>query len=176
MTRLRPVFSAQEIAQQVDRVAAEITARYREEDGEIVALCVLKGAFVFFADLVRKLDFEPQLDFVRLASYGQATSPGEKVTFSKDMEISVKDKHVLIVEDIVDTGRTLAYLTKVLETRGARSIAICSLIDKRERREVELDVAFSCFQMDKGFVVGFGLDYAERYRQLPGVYEVCEDA
>lgn len=172
MPEFKLLFSRQAIEARVSQLAEAISAHYAECREPVVAVCVLKGAFVFFADLLRKLRLEPELDFVRLASYGNQTCPSERLLFSKDMEIDVKGKHVLIVEDIVDTGSTVHYLSNVISARGPLSIRICSLIHKSERREAEVDLDFYGFRLEKGFVVGYGLDCAERYRQLEAIYEL----
>jgi hypoxanthine phosphoribosyltransferase len=172
--KVKVVFDKDVIAKRVKELGREISARY--DDEPLVCVCVLKGAFVFFADLMRSLTIDPELDFVRLASYAGGTSREGKMVFSKDMEVSIEDKHVLIVEDIVDTGHSMRYLTRVLEARNPRSIAIAALVDKSERREVDVTVDFPGFALDKGFIVGYGLDYDEKYRGMDGVYElVFED-
>ncbi|HCO12470.1 MAG TPA: hypoxanthine phosphoribosyltransferase, partial [Desulfonauticus sp.] len=135
---------------------------------------VLKGAFLFFADLVRAIDLNLEVDFVRLSSYANQKSRTGKVIFSKDMELPIEGKHLLLVEDIVDTGHSMAYLKKVLEARKAESVKICALIDKKERREVDVEVDYAGFVLEKGFIVGYGLDYAEKYRNLSGVFELKE--
>jgi hypoxanthine phosphoribosyltransferase len=167
------VFDKDVIAKRVKELGREISGRYGNEP--LVCVCVLKGAFVFFADLMRSLTIDPELDFVRLASYAGGTSREGKMIFSKDMEVSIQDKHVLIVEDIVDTGHSMQYLTRILEARRPRSIAIAALVDKSERRELDVRVDFPGFALDKGFIVGYGLDYDEKYRGLEGVYELIFD-
>jgi hypoxanthine phosphoribosyltransferase len=111
------------------------------------------------------------MDFVRLSSYADNVNSGRMV-FSKDMEMSIKNRHVLLVEDIVDTGYSMEFLSKVLDARQPASVSICSLIDKTERRQTEVEVDYPGFVLEKGFIVGYGLDYAERYRELPGIFEV----
>ena len=164
------VFDKDVIAKRVRELGREISHRYGDEP--LVCVCVLKGAFVFFADLIRSLSIDPELDFVRLASYAGGTSREGKMIFSKDMEVSIEDKHVLIVEDIVDTGHSMHYLTQVFQARNPRSIAIAALVDKNERRELDVTVDFPGFALDKGFIVGYGLDYDEKYRGLEGIYEL----
>lgn len=156
----------------VGRLAEEISSHYQALPDPVLGICVLKGAFIFFADLVRRLPITLELDFVRLASYGHEKTPGDKVLFSKDIETPVQGKHILLVEDIVDTGRTLHYLTQVLKARGPKSVRICALVHKSSRTEVEIPIDFCGFSLDKGFVVGYGLDYAENYRQLEGIFEL----
>jgi hypoxanthine phosphoribosyltransferase len=134
-------------------------------------VCVLKGAFLFFADLVRRIDLDLELEFIRLACYGKGTDSGELV-FSKDLETSIQGKNVLVVEDIVDSGRSMDFLLRTFAERKPRSLRLAALVDKFERREVPLDVDFPGFTLHKGFIVGYGMDYAERYRQLGGIFEI----
>jgi len=174
--QLLPVIPASAIRARVAELGAEISAHYQGQP--LVCVCVLKGAFLFFADLVRHIDLGtggPEIDFVRLASYGNATSPGCQAVFSKDIEVDVAGKHVLVVEDIVDTGRSAEFLLGVLEKRGAASLKMCAFIDKHERREVGVTVDFAGFPIQKGFIVGYGMDYAEKYRELDAVYELVPE-
>jgi len=170
---LQEIFSDREIQSRVRELGNKISEDYRGDS--VIAVCVLKGAFAFFSDLVRHIDdqVDVQVDFVRLASYADQISRTGKMVFSKDMEIDIQDKHVLIIEDIVDTGHSMCYLKKVLEARGPRSIRIAAMIDKTERREVE-DVAvdYPGFALSEGYIVGYGLDYAERYRNLSGIFDL----
>ncbi|PTN38243.1 hypoxanthine phosphoribosyltransferase [Desulfonatronum sp. SC1] len=172
-TSMQLIIDAEAIAKRIRELGAKISEKYGDEP--LVMVCVLKGAFIFFADLVRAMTIEPEVDFVRLASYGAQTSRKERILFSKDMELSVQDKHVLVVDDIVDTGHSALYLLNVLRMRGAKSLRVCALIDKRERREVDVAVDFAGFVLSEGFVIGYGLDYAERYRHLPAVYTLNAD-
>ncbi len=167
---LKEVFSSKEIEARIKVIAKEIGETYGEQP--LVCVCVLKGAYLFFADLTRSLEVEPEIDFVRLSSYGAGTSTTGKMVFSKDLESSIDQKHVLIVEDIVDTGNSIDFLKKVFSMRGALSIKTCALIDKRERREIDLQVEFPGFVLENGFLVGYGMDYAEKYRYLNAVYEL----
>jgi len=166
-----PVFTPAEIAAKVASLGAAISREYAGR--RLLAVVVLKGAMVFAADLIRHITVPLRVDFVRLASYGAGDSPGELV-FREDMEMSCEGEHILIVEDIVDTGRSMALLSRVLRGRGAASVALCALIDKTGRREVEVPVDFSRFTLTKGFLVGYGLDLAEEYRALPGIYELSQ--
>jgi hypoxanthine phosphoribosyltransferase len=167
---LKTVIDKDNIALRVRELGSAISQHYRDEP--LIMLCVLKGAFIFFADLVRAVSIEPEVDFVCLASYGNQTVRKERILFTKDMELPVANKHVLIVDDIVDTGYSMHYLLKELAMRGAKSLKTCALLDKRERREVEVTVDFPGFVLESGFVVGYGLDHAERYRHLSAVYEL----
>ncbi|WP_028571568.1 hypoxanthine phosphoribosyltransferase [Desulfonatronum lacustre] len=172
-TSMQLIIDAEAIAKRVRELGANISEHYGDEP--LIMVCVLKGAFIFFADLVRAMPIEPEVDFVRLASYGAQTSRKERILFTKDMELPVQDKHVLVVDDIVDTGHSALYLLNVLRMRGAKSLRVCALIDKRERREVDVSVDFPGFVLSEGFVIGYGLDYAERYRHLPAVYTLNAD-
>jgi hypoxanthine phosphoribosyltransferase len=164
------LFDRAQIEARTRELGRQISEHYGEEP--VVCVCVLKGAYAFFTDLMRNLTIHPYMDFVRLSSYADQTSRKSKMVFSKDMEIDIKDKHVLVVEDIVDTGHSMQFLTKVLEARGPRSIKIAAMIDKTERREVNVRVDFVGFPLDKGYIVGYGLDYAEQYRELDGIYDL----
>jgi hypoxanthine phosphoribosyltransferase len=168
---LKVVIDSETLHRRVAELGAEVSASYQGKP--LVVVCVLKGAFLFFADLVRHIKNDSlEIDFVRMASYGGGTSRGRQTIFSKDMEVDVAGKHVLLVEDIVDTGHSAEFLLEVLEKRGAESIRICCVVDKHERREVDLTVDFAGFPLQKGFIVGYGMDYAEKYRELDAVYEL----
>lgn len=170
---LKEVFSSEVIAARIKELGKEISETYGEQP--LVCVCVLKGAYLFFADLTRSLKAEPEIDFVRLSSYGNGKSRTGSMNFSKDLEGSIADKHVLIVEDIVDTGHSVEFLKHVFSKRNPLSIKTCTLIDKNERREIDLKVDFSGFVVENGFLVGYGMDYAEKYRYLNAVYELEND-
>jgi len=170
MPELIPVLSREEIEKSIERIAARISADY--QNCEPVLVGVLKGAFVFLADLIRCLAIPVKVDFVRTTSYGDQTSSSGTVALTKPLEIDVAGKHVLVVEDIVDTGITLRWLVDYLSGLGSASVKACTLIDKKERRQVQVQVDYVCNVVDKGFLVGYGLDYAERYRHLPAVYHL----
>jgi hypoxanthine phosphoribosyltransferase len=167
-TAMKKIIDSAAIAQRVKELGKAISEHYKTEP--VVMVCVLKGAFIFFADLVRALSIEPEVDFVRLASYGSQTTRKERILFTKDMELPVKEKHVLVVDDIVDTGHSAHYLLNVLRMRGAKTLRVCALVDKKERREVDVVVDFPGFVLTSGYVVGYGLDHAERHRHLSSVY------
>jgi hypoxanthine phosphoribosyltransferase len=166
----RVVFTAEEIARQVKLLASRISEDYAGK--EVVLIGVLKGAFIFLADLVRQLTIPIQLDFVRVASYGTGTESSGKIRITTDVELDLQGVDVLIVEDIVDSGLTTAFLKQHLTSRKARSVKICTLIDKRERRAVSIPLEYVGLQLEEGFVVGYGLDCNEANRQLPGIYEL----
>lgn len=161
-------YSAEEIDQRVRFLAGQINSDY--QDKPLVMICVLKGAFMFFSDLVKHVTVSPEVDFVRVASYGMGTSSTKTISFTKDVEVSLQDKHVLLVEDVVDSGHTMQFLVAQMAARGAASLKVAALVDKHERREVAVQVDYAGFSVQEGFIVGYGLDYAERYRELPAIY------
>ncbi len=164
---LHRLYSRDVIASRVSALAREISQDYQ---GTVPLLIgVLKGSFVFMADLMRELTIPSQVDFMRLASYGDSMESGGDITVTKDLEMSPAGRDLLVVEDIVDSGRTLNHLVKELRRRGPRSVKCCALLDKRHRREVQLTLDYVGFVMDQGFVVGYGLDWAEAFRYLPDI-------
>lgn len=166
---LEEVLSPAAISDRVRELGAQISAEMGDEP---VLLGVLKGACIFLSDLARAMTVPVLVDFVRLASYGADTYSSGVITMSKPPELNLKGRSVLIVEDIVDTGRTVSWLLDHLQDLGARQVKVCAFIDKPERREVPLAIDYVGFNVPQGFLVGYGLDYNERYRQLAGVYEV----
>ena len=173
--KLTPFITAEQIAERNKTLGQEITESY-DGDQPLVCICVLKGAFLFYSDIIRQIGRDIEVDFVRLASYGTATSRSEDIVFSKDLEVSIEGKDVLVIEDIVDTGHSMDFLLQVLRMRNPKSLKICALIDKHERREKRVQVDFAGFKLSEGFLVGYGLDYAERYRELGGIYELSTEA
>lgn len=167
------LISREDIEARVAEMARQITDDYRDRD--LVMVGILKGAFVFMADLARRVELPLEIDFVAVSSYGKETRSSGVVQIIKDLDISVTGRDVLLVEDIVDTGLTLRYLADVLRSRDPASLEICALLNKREARKVDIEVKYSGFDVPPYFVVGYGLDYAEKYRHLPYV-GVLEDA
>ena len=167
-TNKRCLVSREAIAQRVAELGEQIGRDYAGRD--LVMVGVLKGVFIFMADLVRALPFSVEVDFVRLCSYGSETTTSGEVHITKDVELSLKDRDVLIVEDIVDTGLTLAFLKQHLAGHRPRSLKICCLIDKKERREVEVPLDYIGFPIEQGFLVGYGLDCGEQSRTLPEIF------
>jgi hypoxanthine phosphoribosyltransferase len=167
------LLSRERIAARTKELAEKIAADYRGKD--LVLVGVLKGAFVFLADLARHLDLPVEIDFVALSSYGQSTRTSGVVRITKDLDLDITGKHVLVVEDIVDTGLTLDYLRRMLQERGPSSVEICALLNKPEARKVDIEVKYLGFDVPSRFVVGYGLDYAERFRQLPFVGVLREE-
>lgn len=170
---MRCVYSAEDIARRVGELGAAINAEYAGKP--LVVVCILKGAFMFFSDLVRELTVGPEVDFVRLASYGDGMRTSRSVSFTKDVELSLRDKHVLLVEDVVDSGHTIDFLLRQLKARGAASIKVAVLVDKQERREMFVTPDFVGFTLREGYIVGYGLDCAEKYRELPAIYEILSE-
>ncbi len=166
------IISREAIAARVGELAAQISRDYIDKNPLLIG--ILKGSFIFLADLARALDFPVQVDFVRLRSYGAGTKTSGEVHITKDVELTVKDRHVLVVEDIVDAGLTLDFLLGHLASYQPASLKICCLIDKKERRQVEVPLDYIGFTIEKGFLVGYGLDSGEKFRTLPDVYEIVE--
>ncbi len=157
--------SENEIDERVSELAEQITKDY--EGKNLFVIGVLKGSFIFMADLVRKIQLPCQIDFMAVSSYGGNTKTTGAVKITKDLNADIEGKDVLIVEDILDSGRTLNYLINYFRNRHPASVRICTLLDKPERREVPLTADYSGFDIPNRFVVGYGLDYDERYRNLP---------
>ncbi|MEZ5289197.1 MAG: hypoxanthine phosphoribosyltransferase [Vicinamibacterales bacterium] len=161
------LIDSRRIAGRIAELAAEIRAAVPDDDIHFV--CVLKGAFLFLADLVRAMDDRVTLDFIAVSSYGSGTSSSGEVRLVKDLDTGLEGRHVVIVEDIVDSGLTLHYLQDILRRRGPASLRTACLLSKPARRQVDVTVEFVGFTIEDHFVVGYGLDYAEQYRNLPYV-------
>ena len=159
------LLSEEQLSQKIAELGEEISKDYQGK--EIVAICVLKGAILFMADLARAVKVPMALDFMAVSSYGNGTSTSGTVRILKDLDNSIEGKHVLVVEDIIDSGVTLKYLLKNLKSRKPASIKLCTLLNKPERRRVEVDIDYCGFTVPDYFLVGYGLDYAEKYRNLP---------
>jgi hypoxanthine phosphoribosyltransferase len=167
---LVPVLSRDEIAQKVKSLAREISEDYTGKDLCIIG--VLNGVFVFLADLVRELTVSVQIDFVRLASYGSGTVSSGNIQTTKEIELDLKDRDVLVVEDIVDSGLTVDFLLKYLKQFHPKSIKVCAFIDKIERRQVQVPIDYVGHVVEGGFLVGYGLDFDQKYRGLPEIYHL----
>lgn len=167
---LRPLYSRGDIAARIDDLAGRIDADYQGR--EIVMIAILKGSVLFVADLARAVKTPTLIDFMRVASYGAGTCSSGVIEIRKDIEIDISGRDVLIVEDIIDSGRTLHALRELLQAKGPASLKICSLIDKKSRREVDIQADYVGFNMTDGFIVGYGLDLDERYRDLPDIHLV----
>jgi hypoxanthine phosphoribosyltransferase len=162
------LLDAAAIQARVAEMAGEIEADY-PGDNEILMVCVLKGGFVFMADLARSMSTRVTLDFIAVSSYGAGTKSSGEVRFQKDLDTSLEDRDVILVEDIVDTGLTLKYLQEILRSRAPRSLRTACLLSKPSRRQVSVPVDYIGFTIEDRFVVGYGLDFAERYRNLPHI-------
>ena len=161
------VVGADELQTRIAQLGKEITADYADRPPLLV--CVLKGAFPFLADLARAIDLPIEVDFMAVASYGSATKTSGVVRIVKDLDVELRDRHVLIVEDIVDSGLTLRYLRRNLEVREPASVEVCALLVKEGLQRAETPLAYVGFRIPPDFVVGYGLDVAERYRNLPDI-------
>ena len=159
------LFSEEQLKNHVQEIARQITADYQGK--EIMLISVLRGSFVFMADLCRAIDLPCTLDFMAVSSYGKGTKSSGQVQITKDLSEDITDRHIIVVEDILDSGNTLSYLLKILENRHPASIRLCTLLDKPDRRVKPVQVHYSGFTIPDAFVVGYGLDYAEKYRNLP---------
>ncbi|PIE74611.1 MAG: hypoxanthine phosphoribosyltransferase [Deltaproteobacteria bacterium] len=170
MSNLVPVLSEQEIDKKVSLIAKNISKDYKDKD--LVLVGVLKGSFIFLADLARKLSIDCQIDFIGASSYGMSEKSSGNIKITKDINIDIKGKDLILVEDIIDTGLTVEYLKNYLKNMGAESIKVCTLIDKYERRDISLNADYACHKINEGFIVGYGIDYAEQYRNLPAIYHI----
>ncbi|MEW6328096.1 MAG: hypoxanthine phosphoribosyltransferase [Thermodesulfobacteriota bacterium] len=164
------VFPRDVIQKRIKDLGEEISRDYAGR--ELILIGVLNGAFVFMADLIRFLDIPVQVDFVRLASYGSKTESTGEVRFTKDIELPITGKDVLVVEDIIDTGHTLSYFKDIIALHKPRSVKICALISKTGRRETPIVIDYMGFEVERGFLVGYGLDYNENYRNLPDICSI----
>ena len=161
------LYTKEQLAEAVKKLGQQITKDY--EGKKPVMICILKGASVFFVDLIREVDLPLEIDFMAVSSYGASTQSSGEVKMIKDLDRSINGRDVIVVEDIVDSGMTLSFLKRTLLGRGANSLRIATLLDKPARRRVELEVDYSCFEIPDAFVVGYGLDYNETYRNLPDI-------
>ena len=159
------LFSQEQLKARVAEIARQIELDYAGQ--EIMLISVLRGSFIFMADLCRAIDLPCTLDFMAVSSYGKGTTSSGQVQITKDLSEDISGRHVIVVEDILDSGNTLSYLLKILEHRHPASIRLCTLLDKPERRKKPVQVHYSGFTIPDAFVVGYGLDYAEHYRNLP---------
>lgn len=168
LVKVEVLYSREELQRKVAEMGKQITNDYKGQ--ELLVVGILKGAFIFMADLVREINIPLEIDFMDVSSYGLSTSSSGEVRIVKDLEYSINDKDVLIVEDIVDTGLTLKYITGVLKNRNPRSVKICCLLDKPSKRKADIAPDYIGYSIPDKFVVGYGLDYAEQYRNYPEVY------
>jgi hypoxanthine phosphoribosyltransferase len=170
MPELVPILSKNEIDQRITAIASKISADYAQSD--LIVIGVLKGAFVFLSDLIRKLTIPVKVEFVRVSSYGTESASSEKIRLTCQLETEIKDKDVLIIEDIIDTGLTISFLVDYLYSFNPKSVQICALIDKQERKKEKIEIRYVGHLVKEGFLVGYGLDFAENYRYLPDIYHL----
>ncbi len=166
------MISEQEIKNRVTELGQQITTAYQDRGREMVLVGLLRGSFMFMADLCREVQVSHEVDFMTASSYGSGMSTTRDVKILKDLDEDIRGKDVLIVEDIIDSGNTLSKVREILSLREPKSLAICTLLDKPSRREVDVTVEYVGFAIPDEFVVGYGIDYAQRYRHLPYVGKV----
>lgn len=169
---IKVLLSEEEVECRIQEVAKQISEDYKGKS--IHLICVLKGGVFFTCELAKRITIPVTLDFMSVSSYGNESESSGVVKIVKDLDEPLEGKEVLVVEDIIDSGRTLSYLMEILKSRGPKSLTICTLLDKPERREIQVDVSYTCFTIPDEFVVGYGLDYAQKYRTLPyiGVVQI----
>jgi hypoxanthine phosphoribosyltransferase len=168
--RIKTLISEKDIQKRVKEMGAALTDRFRGQ--EVVAICVLKGAYMFYADLIREMDCDMKCEFIGVSSYGNSMSSSGEVKLTLDVNTALEGKHVLIVEDIVDTGNTLDYLQRMISLRKPKSITTVSLLHKPEAKKVDYKLDMAGFKIPNDFVVGYGLDYQNAYRELPYIAQV----
>ena len=162
---IRELISEEDVAAKVKEIGAEITKDY--EGKAVHLICVLKGGVFFTCELAKRITVPVTIDFMCVSSYGASTVSSGKITIKKDLEESIEGRNVIVIEDIIDTGRTLRYLLDDLSTRGPKSLKLCAMLDKPDRRITDVAVDYTGFEIPDEFVVGYGLDYDQRYRNLP---------
>lgn len=171
--KVRVLISEQDVDARIAEVAKQISEAY--EGKTLHLICVLKGSVFFICELAKRITVPVTLDFMSVSSYGDDTKSSGVVKIVKDLDEPLLGKHVMVVEDIIDSGRTLSYLMKILQERKPASLSLCTLLDKPERRVIEVPVDYTCFEIPDEFVIGYGLDYAQRYRNLPYVGVISFD-
>ncbi len=171
---IKIMFSEEEVAKRIEEMGKQISEDYAGK--QVHLICVLKGGVFFMCELAKRISVPVSLDFMSVSSYGDGTSSSGVVKIAKDLDESLEGKHVIVVEDIIDSGRTLSYLLEILAKRHPASMKLCTLLDKPDRRVRKVDVDYTGFEIPDEFVVGYGLDYAQKYRNLPyiGIVEGVE--
>ena len=172
VTQMEVMISADEIRERIYELAAQINQDYQKNKKELVLIGLLRGSIIFMADLCRQIEIPHELDFMTASSYGSGTSSTRDVKILKDLDGQIAGKDVLIVEDIIDSGYTLSKVVEILQTRTPNSIQICTLISKPSRRVIDIYVKYVGFEIPDKFIVGYGLDYAQKYRHLPYIGHV----
>ncbi|ESK55117.1 MAG: hypoxanthine phosphoribosyltransferase [Moraxellaceae bacterium] len=169
---MRIMISSEEIQAKVKELGEKINAHYAQSDKELVLIGLLRGSVIFMADLCRSIEKPHELDFMTVSSYGGGTVSTRDVKILKDLDGEIHGKDVLVVEDIIDSGNTLSKVVEMLKTRNPNSIELCTLVSKPSRREIDLDVKFLGFEVEDRFIVGYGLDFDQKYRHLPFIGEI----
>lgn len=162
-------YSEEQLQKRIAELGAQITADYKDFDEDIFCVGILKGAVVFYTDLVRQIKLPINFDFMIASSYGNSTSTSGTVKILKDLDYDIEGKHLIVIEDIIDSGTTMHYLKKYFAARKPKSVKLCALFSKPSRRTVDVDIDYCGFTVPDEFLVGYGLDYAEKYRNLPYV-------
>ena len=167
------MFTEEQITNRIKELGAQISKEY--EGKEVTLICILKGAAVFACELAKRITVPVQMEFMRVSSYGNETVSSGVVKIIQDLDEPIRGKNVIVVEDIIDTGRTMHYLLEILQHRGPETLKLCTLLDKPDRRVTEVKMDYNGFVIPDEFIVGYGLDYAERYRNLPYIGVVTPD-
>lgn len=173
--KISVMISEEEVDKRIREIGEQISRDYAGK--EVHLICVLRGGVFFMCDLAKRIEVPVTLDFMSVSSYGMDTKSSGVVKIVKDLDDSIKGKHVIVVEDVIDSGRTLSYLLEMLKGREPESLRLCTLLDKPDRRVVQVDVDYTGFVIPDEFVVGYGLDYAQKYRNLPyiGIVELTDE-
>ncbi|WP_336954616.1 MULTISPECIES: hypoxanthine phosphoribosyltransferase [unclassified Acinetobacter] len=169
---MKVMISAEEIHAKVQELGKKIDAHYANSEKELVLIGLLRGSVIFMADLCRAISKTHELDFMTVSSYGGSTTSSRDVRILKDLDGEIRGKDILVVEDIIDSGNTLSKVLEILSTRHPNSIELCTLVSKPSRREIDLDVKFLGFEVEDKFIVGYGLDYDQKYRHIPFIGEI----
>jgi hypoxanthine phosphoribosyltransferase len=170
--KMNVMISAEDIQHKVKQLGEQINAHYAKSDNELVLIGLLRGSVIFMADLCRAIEKPHELDFMTVSSYGSGTVSSRDVKILKDLDGEIFGKDVVVVEDIIDSGNTLSKVMEMLQTRNPNSIELCTLVSKPSRREIDLEVRFLGFEVEDRFIVGYGLDYDQKYRHLPYIGEI----
>jgi len=166
---LRPLITSDQISTRVREMGEELTRDYKDKNPLFIG--ILKGGFIFLADLIRHVELNVELDFIRASSYRESDRPGE-IELLHDISAPIKDRHVLLVDDIVDTGATIEHIREIILSRAPASLKTCAMVDKRERRKTEIEPDYLGFEIEGGFIVGYGTDYAGKGRNLPDIFVI----
>ena len=167
MEEIKTLIDEQKLQSRISEIAKQIEEEYKGK--EITLICILKGSIFFTVDLAKKINGDVRLEFIRVSSYGEGTESSGEIKMKLDLKDSIQGKDVIVIEDIIDTGRTLSYLLEYLKMKDPNSVKLCALLDKPDRRVVDVKVDYTGFQIPDKFVIGYGLDYDEKYRNLPYV-------